>query len=81
MWLVASAMSLGYAREHTGLEATSVYPLLQAVGVASPVRFLSVCYLVANLLAQFSSAKAVAVLFAPVAMSLAMQMGVNPTAI
>lgn len=78
--LLAAAIPLGYAMESTGLAATIVDLLLSTVGGAPPVLFLSVFYLVANLLAQVISAKAVAVLFAPVALSLATQMGVNPSA-
>jgi len=78
--LLAAAIPLGYAMDSTGLSATIVDLLLSTVGGASPVLFLSVFYLVANLLAQVISAKAVAVLFAPVALSLATQMGVNPSA-
>jgi di/tricarboxylate transporter len=78
--LLAAAIPLGYAMDQTGLAAAIVALLLNTVGGASPVLFLSIFYLVANLLAQVISAKAVAVLFAPVALSLATQMGVNPAA-
>lgn len=78
--LLAAAIPLGYAMEHTGLAGAIVSVLLTTVGSASPLLFLSVFYLVANLLAQVISAKAVAVLFAPVALSLATQMNVNPSA-
>ncbi|MCB0128425.1 MAG: anion permease, partial [Caldilineaceae bacterium] len=80
LMLLAAAIPLGYAMEYTGLAGAIVNLLLHTVGGASPVIFLSIFYLVANLLAQVISAKAVAVLFAPVALSLATQMGVNPSA-
>ncbi len=78
--LLAAAIPLGHAMDETGLAAEIVNLLLNTVGAASPVLFLSIFYLVANLLAQVISAKAVAVLFAPVALSLAIKMGVNPSA-
>jgi len=77
--LLAAAIPLGHAMDESGLAAAIVTLLLHTVGAASPILFLSIFYLVANLLAQVISAKAVAVLFAPVALSLAMEMGVNPT--
>ncbi len=77
--LLAAAIPLGHAMDETGLATEIVNLLLNTVGAASPVLFLSIFYLVANLLAQVISAKAVAVLFAPVALSLALKMGVNPS--
>ncbi|MCB0064257.1 MAG: SLC13 family permease [Caldilineaceae bacterium] len=76
--LLAAAIPLGYAMESTGLAATIVDLLLRGFGSAPPVVFLSIFYLITNLLAQVISAKAVAVLFAPIALSLATTLGVNP---
>lgn len=76
--LLAAAIPLGYAMESTGLAAAIVNLLLTWFGTASPILFLSIFYLITNLLAQIISAKAVAVLFAPIALSLAATLGVNP---
>lgn len=76
--LLAAAIPLGYAMESTGLAASIVEYLLIWFGNAPPVLFLSIFYLITNLLAQVISAKAVAVLFAPIALSLAATLGVNP---
>ncbi len=79
--LLASAIPMGHAMETTGLAQSAVDLLLAVLGTASPVIFLSLFYLLANLLAQFISAKAVAVLFTPIALSLAATLGLNPTAL
>lgn len=78
--LLAAAIPLGYAMDSTGLALLLVDLMLHQFGGATPVLFLSIFYLTTNLLAQVISAKAVAVLFAPIALSLAASMGVNPAA-
>ncbi len=75
--LLAAAIPLGYAMDSTGLATSIVDLLLQWFGTAPPIVFLSIFYLITNLLAQLISAKAVAVLFAPIALSLAASMGVS----
>jgi di/tricarboxylate transporter len=77
--LLAAAIPMGHAMETTGLAQAAVDLLLTALGGVSPVIFLSIFYLLTNLLAQFISAKAVAVLFTPIALSLAATLGVSPT--
>lgn len=79
--LLAAAIPMGHAMETTGLAQTAVDLLLSLPVSANPLVFLSLFYLMVNLLAQFISAKAVAVLFTPIALSLAATMGVNPTAL
>ena len=79
--LLAAAIPMGHAMETTGLAQSAVNLLLSVLGDANPVIFLSLFYLLANLLAQFISAKAVAVLFTPIALSLAAALGLNPTAL
>ena len=76
--LLAAALPLGYAMDSTGLAAAIVDFLLHSLGGMAPVIFLSIFYLVTNLLAQILTAKAVAVLFTPIALSLAANMGVRP---
>ena len=77
--LLAAAIPMGHAMETTGLAQAAVDILLGFPISANPIVFVSLFYLLVNLLAQFISAKAVAVLFTPIALSLAASMGVNPT--
>jgi di/tricarboxylate transporter len=77
--LLAAAIPMGHAMETTGLAQAAVDLLLGFPISSNPVIFVSLFYLLVNLLAQFISAKAVAVLFTPIALSLAASMGVNPT--
>ncbi|MEZ4707751.1 MAG: SLC13 family permease [Caldilineaceae bacterium] len=76
--LLAAALPLGSAMDSTGLAAAIVNLMLHGLGDVAPAIFLSIFYLVANLLAQILTAKAVAVLFSPIALSLAVNMGINP---
>ena len=77
--LLAAAIPMGHAMETTGLAQSIVDLLLVTLGSANPFIFLSVFYLVVNLLAQLVSAKAIAVLFTPIALTLAASLGFNPT--
>ena len=77
--LLIGAIPMRLAMETTGLAQSVVDLLLRWFGAASPVLFVSVFYLFTNLLAQFISAKAVAVLFAPIALNLALTLSINPT--
>jgi di/tricarboxylate transporter len=52
--------------------------LVAALGHASPVIFLSVFYLLTNLLTQLLSNNAVAVLLVPIALNLSVTLGVDP---
>ncbi len=76
--LLAAAIPLGHAMETTGLAQAAVDFLLALPISSNPLVFLSLFYLMVNILAQFISAKAVAVLFTPIALTLAASMGVNP---
>lgn len=77
--LLAAAIPMGKAMETTGLADSAVSALLSVVGSANPIIFLSAFYLLANLLAQIISTKAVAVLFVPIALNLAVSLQMNPT--
>ncbi len=77
--LLIAAIPLGEAMESTGLAHVIVEHLLLWFGHASPLLFLSSFYLLTNLLAQIISAKAVVVLFTPIALTLATGLGIHPT--
>ena len=79
--LLAAAIPMGHAMETTGLAQSAVDILVALPISGNPIIFVSLFYLMVNLLAQFISAKAVAVLFTPIALSLAASMGINPTAL
>ena len=76
--LLAAAIPMGHAMETTGLAQSAVDILVALPISGNPIIFVSLFYLMVNLLAQFISAKAVAVLFTPIALSLAASMGINP---
>ncbi len=79
LMLLAGTIPLGIAIETTGLAMVAVKGILALGGAANPVVFLSAFYLFTALLTQLISNNAVAVLLTPVALSLATQLGVNPT--
>ncbi len=79
--LLAAAIPMGKAMETTGLAQIAVDKLVALPVSSNPIIFLSLFYLLVNILAQFVSAKAVAVLFTPIALTLAATVGVNPTAL
>ena len=77
--VLVAAIPLGKAMETTGLAQSAVDLLTNSIGSANPILFLSLFYLLANITAQIISTKAVAVLFVPVALNLAVSLGLNPT--
>ena len=77
--LLAGTIPLGVAMSTTGLAQMAVDYLLQVLGGSNPVIFLSVFYLLTNLLTQLLSNNAVAVLLMPIGLSLALSLGVSPT--
>jgi di/tricarboxylate transporter len=78
IFLLAGTIPLGLAMETTGLAQLMVDGLVAALGHASPVIFLSVFYLLTNLLTQLLSNNAVAVLLVPIALNLSVTLGVDP---
>ena len=78
--LLAAAIPMGKAMETSGLAQSAVDLMVNLIGPAQPIVFLSAFYLLANVLAQFISVKAVAVLFVPIALNLALTLQINPTA-
>jgi len=79
--LLAGTIPLGAALEETGLAQTTVNWMVNTVGTANPVFFLSVFFLLTWILTELLSNNAVAVLVTPIALSLAQTTGMNPTAL
>ncbi len=79
LFLLAGTIPLGLAMETTGLAQDIVDLMLRFLGDANPVVFLSVFYLMTNLLTQILSNNAVAVLLMPIGLSLSVTLGISPT--
>ena len=79
--LLAATIPLGAAIQSTGLAQRVVDLILYWVDASSPLVILSVIYLTVNTLTQLISNQAAVVLFTPIALSLAAQLGLNPTPI
>lgn len=69
--LIAAALALGLAMEETGGAAFLSEAMLLAMGESSPAVVLSAFFLLVALLANVLSTKATAVLFTPIAVSIA----------
>jgi len=80
VFLIAAALSLGAAMQATGGAAFLANTMLAALGDASPVTVLSVFFLLVAALANVLSTKATAVLFTPIGVGIAREMGVSPEA-
>lgn len=76
--LLAATIPMGKAIETTGMAETIVDSLLLFSQMAPPLVFLSIFYLCTNLLTQLISNNAVAVLFTPIALLLATELGIDP---
>ena len=74
--LIAAALALGIAMEETGGAAFLSKMMLYAMGESSPAMVLSAFFLLVALLANILSTKATAVLFTPIAVSIAHHAGV-----
>jgi len=79
LFLLAGTIPLGLAMETTGLAQDIVDLMLHFLGDANPIIFLSVFYLMTNLLTQILSNNAVAVLLMPIGLSLSVTLGISPT--
>lgn len=76
--LIAAMMPMATALEKTGVSSMVSHSLVQMLGNASPVVLLCSIYFTTSLLTMFISNTATAVLMAPIAMSAAVELGVNP---
>ena len=78
LMLLVGTIPLGIAMESTGLAPMAVHQLLAVIGGADPRLFLSFFYLLTSLLTELISNNAVAVLLTPIALQLALSMGIDP---
>ncbi len=76
--LIASMMPMATALEKTGVSAMVSHSLVTMLGGASPIVLLCSIYFTTSLLTMFVSNTATAVLMSPIAMSAAVELGVNP---
>jgi di/tricarboxylate transporter len=76
--LLAATIPMGIAIQTTGMAQTIVHGLLSLGESLSPILFLSALFLLTFLLTQLLSNNAVAVLFTPIALTLAAQLGIDP---
>lgn len=79
--LLAGSLALGAALEKTGVTLTLAGALKGLSGAASPFVLLACFFLVAVVVSEFMSNSGTVPLLAPLALSVAAEMGVNPKAL
>ncbi len=77
LFLLAGTIPIGLAMQTTGLAELIVDNIVALLGGAPPVVFLSIFYLMTNLLTQVISNNAVAVLLTPIALNLSLSLGID----
>ncbi len=77
---IAAALALGVAMQETGGAQQLAHLLLTAMEGASPAMILSLFFLLVAGLSNVISTKTAAVLFTPIAVDLAMELGIEPQA-
>jgi di/tricarboxylate transporter len=78
IFLLAGVLPLGLALERSGAATLLAGQVLGVVGKLGPVAALAALYLLTATLTEFMSNNAAAVLLAPVAISTAVKLGVDP---
>lgn len=81
VFLVAGTLSLSVAMENTGAAQFLATLMVDVIGGLGPMALLAGFYILTNLLAQFMSNAASAVLIAPIALGAAQQVGGDPHAL
>lgn len=78
IFLLAGIIPLGIALEKTGFVTLVTGYLLNMSAYTSPIVLLGMFYLITTLLTQFVSNNATIILFTPIAISVAVELGLNP---
>ena len=78
LMLIFGMLAIGGAMQTTGAAQVIVDGIVQVIGGLGPVAVLSAIYLLTSILNAFISNNAAAILFTPIAIGLAQQMGVDP---
>ncbi len=78
VFVLAGTLALGVALEKTGVTRLFAHGLSTMTGVAGPYIILACFFLVAVVISEFMSNSGTAALLCPVAVSSALQMGINP---
>ncbi len=76
--LIAAMMPMSTALEKTGTSALVSHSLVELLGGVSPIVLLAGIYFTTSMLSMVISNTATAVLMAPIAMTAAMEVGLNP---
>jgi len=77
--LIGAALALATAMETTGGATYLAHSVVSIIGTEHPVLMLSVFFLLVALLTNILSNNATAVLFTPIAIGIAQQLGIDPT--
>jgi len=77
-FLLAGVIPLGTAMENTGASSLIADTFVETFGEVSPRMLVAMLYLITTLLSAVISNNATAILFAPIAISIAAKLGVNP---
>ncbi|MEZ4888837.1 MAG: SLC13 family permease [Chitinophagales bacterium] len=77
-FLLAGILPLGIAVEKTGASALIANTIVDFAGTSSPTFIISILFLITTLLTSFMSNNATAVLLAPIAITIANQLGLDP---
>ncbi|MGH9766811.1 MAG: SLC13 family permease [Blastocatellia bacterium] len=81
VFLLAGSLALGAALERTGLATALANLIAQAHEVASPFVVMAGFLIVAVVISEFMSNNGTVLLLAPIAISVATKLGINPTAL